>query len=234
MKNESKQGVSVDAPAIGMVGDQDELKATLKERQKALINLAANGDSVERGRALLDVAESHLGLTEHEHAWRLAKEGFDLFMAAESWQDAVEACDVLYQAQQPASIAALAHGVWLAVTYPVDPQVSYTLLEHIVDETPNDSDGAAVAAMTAHYLSDLRSSDEEHDSNIFLTRNLVARVAERHSGIQNQLGMDVWVEKLQLKEPQDFLPKLAQILDVIVEGQWWFDRDALRARLPVH
>jgi len=234
MSNENEQGVSVDAPAIGMVGDQEELKTELKERKKRLINLGSAADPVERGRALLDVAESHLGLTEHEQAWRLAKEAFDLFLRAESWQDAVEACDVLYQAQQPASIAALAHGVWLAVTYPVDPQVSYTMLEHIVDETPNDSDGAAVAAMTAHYLSDLRSKDAEHDSNIFLTRNLVARVAERHSGVQNQLGMDVWVEKLQLKEPQDFLPKLAQILDVIVEGQWWFDRDALREKLPVH
>jgi len=30
-----------------------------------------------------------------------------------------------------------------------------------------------------------------------------------------------------------FLPRLGMVIDVIVQDNWWIDRDALRARLPV-
>jgi len=39
-------------------------------------------------------------------------------MQQESWQDAVEACDVLYQAEQADSIAVLGMGIWLGAKVP--------------------------------------------------------------------------------------------------------------------
>ncbi len=36
------------------------------------------------------------------------------------------------------------------------------------------------------------------------------------------------------KAPAQFLPKLSQVIDAIVAGDWWFDRDELRAKLPVN
>ena len=41
------------------------------------------------------------------------------------------------------------------------------------------------------------------------------------------------MEKLRLHDPADFLPKLALVLGAIVPAdEWWFDRDALREKLP--
>jgi hypothetical protein len=194
-----------------------------------------DGDPVERARALLDMAGPLLGLSQGADAWMHAREAFSVFVDYEHWQEAVEAADILYQCEQPDSIVALGHGIWLAVTYPVKPQSTVALLDHVIDETPDDSDGAAVAAMAAHYIADLRAADEQEKKNLhFLTTQMIARVAKRHRGIEDQETLEVWVEMLQLNEVPELLKRLGTIVDVLVGDKWWFDRDQLRAKLPVH
>jgi hypothetical protein len=40
------------------------------------------------------------------------------------------------------------------------------------------------------------------------------------------------VEKLELNEPEKFLPRLRNVIDVLVQENWWVDRDAIWASLP--
>jgi hypothetical protein len=131
-------------------------------------------------------------------------------------------------------LAALGQGVWLAVTYPIEVDTTVAMLNHIVDETPADSDGAAVAAVSAHYIADIRAPEEKHESITFLTRHLLTKVAQRHSNVQNQEQLDAWMLRLELKDPDVFLPRLSQIINVMVADQWWFDREELRSKLPEH
>ena len=173
-------------------------------------------------------------LDQKEQAWNEARATFTVFIDLEQWQHAVEACNVMYQTEQPASIVALGHGVWLAVTYPISADTSVAMLNHIVDETPADSDGAAVAAMVGYYIADIRSNDKEHDSMTFLAKTILGNVAKRHSNVQTQKEMDAWLFKLELNEPEVFLPRLSLVVNSIVEENWWFDRDELRSRLPVN
>ena len=44
--------------------------------------------------------------------------------------------------------------------------------------------------------------------------------------------MNLWLDKLELRDPQVFLPRMAMVVDAIVGDKWWFDRDVLRSRLP--
>lgn len=207
------------------------LMQQLAEKLQAL-DAAAESDPLPLARLQLDIAELLNALERRKEAWELARAAFFICMQQESWADAVEACDVLYQAQQPDSIAALGMGIWLSVTFPVDPELTVALLIHVVDETPNDSDGAAVAAITARYVIDLRADDNQHESLSFLVNNLIAMVAQRHSNVLDQKGLDRWMNHLQLRDPQVFLPRLAAVVDAIVGDKWWFDRNALRDRLP--
>jgi hypothetical protein len=109
------------------------------------------------------------------------------------------------------------------------------MLQHIVDETPDTSDGAAVAAMAAHYIAGLRTEGEERDSLTFFTNQLVASVAKRHRGIENDPDMiKMWIEILELNDVKELLSRLSLMLDTITGDNWWVDRDALRARLPVN
>lgn len=198
-----------------------------------LENLPESATEIDKARVNLDVAQARTGLGETAAAWELAKEAFDLFVAQKSWQDAVEACEVLYQTGEPAAAVALAHGAWIGITYPVEPKTTLTILNYIVDETPANSDGAAVAAATAHYIVSVRASDEEFDDLSFLSRNLIAKVAERHSQVSTQEALDIWLQKLELTDPATFLPRMGKVLDIIVIDQWWVDREALRAELPI-
>jgi len=171
-------------------------------------------------------------LERKEEAWNLARTAFDTSLKNESWQDAVEACNVLYQTEQAASIPALGMGVWLAVTFPVAPELTYAMLDHVVTETPAHSDGAALAAVATRYVIDLRAGDEKHGDWSLLANNLIARVAARHSNVQDQQALDAWMDKLGLRDPQVFLPRLSQVVNAIVGDAWWFDRDELRDKLP--
>jgi hypothetical protein len=89
-----------------------------------------------------------------------------------------------------------------------------------------------VAAITARYVVDLRADDAQHESQSFLVNNLIAMVAQRHSNVQDQEGLDRWLNHLQLRDPQIFLPRLAAVVDAIVGDKWWFERDVLRNRIP--
>jgi hypothetical protein len=211
-----------------------ELEQLLKEHHQHLAVLPAGAAPVERIRVELDVAETLLGLNRKQEAWDQARAAFDRCLATELWQEAAEACDILFRTELDGSIAALANGVWLAVTYPIRPQTSVTLLHHIVDETPDKSDGGAVAAVAAHYIADLRTEGKDHDSLTFLTSQVLARVAKRHRGIEGEEMINTWVGVLQLNDTDQLLPRLGKMLEVMADGDWWYDRDALRARLPVN
>lgn len=209
------------------------LESYLQEKQAALAALGENPGAQEKAALQLDIAEAMVGVNRSDEAWTIAREAFNVFLEKELWEDAVKCCDVLYQSGQPASLQALGQGVWLAVTYPIDPQLSINMLGYIIDETPAKADGAAIAAITAHYIADIRTEGKTHDSMTFLTREMIANVAREHSAVEDQEGMNNWMEKLQLLDPAVFLPRLSLVIGAIVPAdQWWFDRDQLREKIP--
>ena len=236
MKNISPdQMVIGDKSGIDLAESRPSLQALLKEQERRLQALPADCDPIEGARIRLDIAETLLALQRCKESWDIARAAFDDFATAEAWQDAIEACDVLFQCDQEHSLVALGNGVWLAVTFPVPAQLTVAMLQHIVDETPDTSDGAAVAAMAAHYIAGLRTEGGERDSLTFFTNQLVAGVAKRHRGIENDPEMiKMWIEILGLNDVEELLSRLALMLDAITGDNWWIDRDALRARLPVN
>jgi len=213
------------------------LKAELDKKQLQLAQLTLQSDPLERAKLQFDIAEIMLdagGNGMPEAAWGLAKESFKIYMDAGDYEAAVNCCDLLYRADMPGSVVALGNGMWLSVTYPIDPEISIVMMHNLIDDTPEKSDGAAVAAVTAHYIADLRLEGEKRDSVMFLTMNMISKVAERHSNVSDQGQMNFWMDKLELNDPKIFLPRLGQVIDALVAGDWWFDRDELRAKLPVN
>lgn len=205
------------------------IKKYLEEKQKELSELPDDADGNEKALLNLDIAEAMVGVGQEVTAWDVARTAFDIFMVKQDWQNAVKCCDVLYQTSQPASLTALGQGVWLAVTYPIDPQLSVNMLSYIIDETSDKADGAAVAAIVAHYIADVRATGKQHESLTFLTKEMVANTAKAHSDVDDQETMSAWMEKLGLHDPDVFLPRLSLVIGAIVKpDQWWFDRDELR------
>jgi len=183
-------------------------------------------------KATMELGYTLLDLDQQSEAWSLVRPALDQAISKQLWTQAVEACDILFQTDQTDAIKALAQGIWLGVTFPIDVELSIAMLQHLVDETPDNSDGAAVAAATASYLVDMRCSDDEKENLGFFTTQLMGQVARRHSQVDEQEVFDFWVEQLELNNPEKFLPRLAQVLDLLVNSDWWFDRDTLRALIP--
>jgi hypothetical protein len=203
----------------------------LRDRQREIER--AGGGQRELADTQLQMARTLVGLGRGKEAWPLGRAALDQFIAMDNYELAADACDVLFQAEQPESIAALGQGIWLAVTCPIDPELTIELLSHVIDETPDDADGAAVAATTALFLADVRARGHHRDDLIFFATQLLGTVARRHSGVETPEQLDLWMERLELKEPEKFLVRLRNVVDVLVQDDWWFDRDALQDRLPL-
>lgn len=202
----------------------------LKDQIKELPEGAA---PEERARLQLEIARTIVGIGDDKaDAWTLGQEAFGVFLKLKDWEKVIEACDVMFLSEHEDALIALGHGVWLAVTFPVDPELSVSMLQHIIDETPDDSDGAAVAAATAAYIADLRGEGKERDNLVFFTNQMLGTVARRHSDIESQEQFDFWVGKMELNQPEKFLVRLRNVVDVLVQENWWFDRDKIRDELP--
>jgi len=215
------------------LGQQAELEGRLAELQAQLASLPESAPAGERAEIDLEMARALQILERGDEAWPLAMTAFGIYSDMGDWEKAADAADVAYQCDQPDSLIALGHGIWIGVTFPIDPEISVYLLSHVVDDTPNDSDGAAVAAATACFLADVRAEEgPEKERLSFFAHQLLGKVARRHSDVETQEQFDFWVEKLELNDPDKFLVRLRNVVDVLVQDQWWIDREAIQAQLP--
>ncbi len=211
------------------------LENRVEDLKQQLIELPAGHAPVDRADILLEIGRVLIRLEKIQDVWDAGREAFDIYAAAESWEGAVQACDIMFIADQPESLAALGQGIWLAVTYPVDPELTVAMLQHVIDDTPPDSQGAAVAAATAHYIAGLRAPEgKERENLLFYTNQMLATVARRQGDVHNQTDFEEWSKKLELHDPTLFLPRLRNVIDVLVQDAWWIDREALQQKLPVN
>lgn len=215
------------------LGQQAELESHLADLEQQIGSLPESASTDSIATIKLEIARTLQLLERGEEAWNFAFTAFGHFQELANWEGAAEACEIMYLANQEDSLIALGQGVWLGVTFPIDPEISIMLLSHIVDDTPDDSDGAAVAAATACYIADIRTSDDtDGERQKFFSQQLLGQVARRHSNIEDQDSFDQWIDKLELNEPDKFLIRLRNVVDVLVQDQWWFDRDNLQNQIP--
>ena len=177
----------------------------------------------------LELSQTLLDLGESEAAFATAREVLGAGIPAEYYEVAASACQVMYLSGQPESAPALGHGLWLALACPMDPELTWQMFRHLVEETPAHSDGAAVAAMLAYFLMEKRAVGAKRDRLIFLARQQVAEVAERHRGITDEEAIGIWIHMYDLDDVDVLLERMVRILDAITPA-WWFDREAVRAQ----
>ncbi len=215
------------------LGQQAQLEGELVELREQLARLPENASAMQRAGLQLEIGRALQILERGDEAWPIAYTALGILLQEQEWEAAADACNILYECDQDDSLIALGHGIWLGVTFPIDPEVSVNLLSHVVDDTPDDSDGAAVAAATACFLADVRADEGPEKERLgFFAQQLLGKVARRHSEVETQDQFDLWVEKLELNDPDKFLVRLRNVVDVLVQDQWWFDRDALQAQIP--
>jgi hypothetical protein len=208
-------------------------EARIAELQEKIATLPAGYDPLEKAEMQVAIGALYNELDAGMDAYNIAREAFDTAIEADAWEVAAQACNVMFNAEQPESLAALGQGIWLAVTFPeVDPELTVALLQNVIDETPDDSDGAALAGATAKFIVDLRCQGKQHDDLSFFVNQMLGNVARRHSNVENQEQFKFWVERMELDNPDVFLPRMRSVINVLVGPDWWIDTDEIQARIP--
>lgn len=222
-------GAETGSEAQASVQALHERLVAIQERIK---EVSVETKSVQLIKLLLDESTLLIELKRMSDAWGSARKAFDLSITEKMWEHAARACDLLFRTGLKNSLPALGQGIWLAVTFPVDPELTVSLLNHVIEETPDHSDGAAVAAITAVYVAGLRAEGSQYDDLSVNTRQMLTTVGRRHGGIENQIDLERWLDHLELNEPKQFLGRLRSIVDFLIQDEWWFDWKAVQAEIP--
>lgn len=181
---------------------------------------------------LISLSKVCAELDEGAEAWEAAREAFDMCVMQENWPGATRAAEALFLSNEPQALKGLAHAIWLAVTFPIEVKASHDVLERLINEAAHD-DIAAVAAATVYYLAVLRAGDDEPGKEAHNNAaRIMSNVAWSHGGVKDQEAFDIWFRIHNLDDPDTFLPLLSESLEKMTDGDWWYDRDALRARIP--
>ncbi|MBL7003052.1 MAG: hypothetical protein ISR69_03365 [Gammaproteobacteria bacterium] len=221
-------------PVLEVTAQEVTLEQELEEHLSHYKELKSDSPAIEKAKLEIDIAECKLGLDLKKEAHEWVHKALPVMLKEKNWESVIDACDIIYNCEEKDGIIALGNAIWLAITFPVDPNITVNLLHHIIEETPDDSDGAAVAAMMAHFIAESRAQAQEKENLTFLTTQIVAKVAERHRGIKDQETLNTWIQMYELDDMPKLLEKLGIILDAITANQWWYDRDMIREELPVN
>ena len=216
----SGNGQQSPAPAAAMQG-----QSVLQSRRLALERtLRGAAVPAERQREVrLELCRILLDLQEGPESFAQSRQLLDQSIAQKDPETAAAACLAMYESGQRDSIAALGHGLWLAVACPISLEQMMRLVRCFVAETPADSDGAGVVAMLGYFLAEKRTSDADRRPLLIQARQLVAEVAKRQRGITDGEAIGTWVGIYELDNVDLLLERLRKILDAIVP-EWWFDR----------
>ncbi len=215
--------------AEDLYANEEQLSAKLEFYEKRLAEQNEATPVEERVNTLLEIARIQVERYQGADAWDKAMQAFDLAKDNELWEHAVEACDAMFLSEGPDSLKALGHAIWLGVTFPVNPELTVAVLQHLVDESPKGADTKAYAAAVAHYITSVRRGADD-DLTVFALQ-MVAAVADEHSHVTDQSSFDLWRRTLQLDKPEVFLPKFSGAIDQLVGENWWIDRDKIRASI---
>lgn len=210
--------------------------ALLESRLEALrdrIRELSPEEATRKAELQIDIATILVDLDRGKEAWELARAALDPLLEEKNWEQSALACLAMFHSDQADALPALGQAIWLSVTFPMDPELTVAILQNVIDETPDDSDGAAIAAVTAHFIVDMRADGKQKDDLLFFTNNLIGTVARRHSDVSSQEKFDAWFARMELDDPDKFLIRLRNIVDVMVQDEWWFNRENLQQELPV-
>lgn len=209
--------------------NEERLQTRLKYFETQLTNLSKNVLVEERVKNLLEIGRIQVERYKGADAWDKAFTAFHLAQEDGLWELAVEACDVMFLSEAPDALVALGHALWLGVTFPINPEITVAMLQHLVEESPEEADTRAVAASVANYITSIRCGKE--DELTFFTAQMLASVADKHSHVTDQTTFDLWRKTLKLDDPDVLLKKLSGAIDQLVNEKWWIDRDKIKAKL---
>lgn len=216
--------------AEDVYANEDQLKAKLEYFEAELKKLNDTQKNEEKIKIHLEIGRIQVELYKGAEAWKHGFTAFEISQELQKWELAVEACDVMFLSEGPESLKALGHAIWLGVTFPIDPEITVAMLQHLIEESPEEADTRAIAAAAAHYITSVRCGPD--DDLTFFTEQMLTSVADKHSHITDQSTFDVWRKTLKLDDPDSSFPKLSGAIDQLVGDNWWIDRDKIRNSIP--
>ncbi|MBF0154731.1 MAG: hypothetical protein HQL64_13405 [Magnetococcales bacterium] len=132
----------------------------------------------------------------------------------------------------PHTHKAVAQRAWVALKSGVPAIAVVTALREVVMTIGPQHELAAPMGALAYFMARHRKGDEtEREFAVVQSQQLLHLICAAQKVQEGDQAFRDWVSVNRLEEPDYYLPRVIDGLDVMVMGDWWFDRHALQEEL---
>ncbi len=126
---------------------------------------------------------------------------------------------------------AFAQQVWVALKADISTaEVVETLKEWVIMLGPSHELSGAIAVL-AYQIAGKRSEHTPDNGFSMVQAQQLLNLVCQAAGVEREEGFNQWVAANSLDDPDAYLPRIMEGLEMMVLGDWWFDRDALQLDL---
>ncbi|MEO5364969.1 MAG: hypothetical protein H7831_01140 [Magnetococcus sp. WYHC-3] len=169
---------------------------------------------------------------KREEDWELNVNALRRFSSAGDWKESLNILKYLSTKEwHPHVNKAMAQRLWLVLKgdFPVSEVV--VAFYHLMIRFGSGHDMAGTIAASANLMAHHRTPEDPDRELAQMQAYRMLRDVADTRGIQGQQAFEDWQRNNGLDDPDVYLPRLLTMLDQVVDGHWWLDRDLLQADL---
>ncbi|MBF0284751.1 MAG: hypothetical protein HQL51_09860 [Magnetococcales bacterium] len=169
-----------------------------------------------------------------EEDWELNREELKRHNQAHKWGEVLR---VLYYLSNkdghPDVHKALAQAAWMALKWDAPtPEATVILYNLLVTIGPRHRAAGALSSL-ANLLVKLRGPRHADPELAHAQALQMLRFTSNAQGVEpdNQEAFLQWVADHQLNDPEVIIPPVFELIDALVQGDWWIDREAVQQEM---
>ena len=167
-----------------------------------------------------------------EENWNVALNSLKQYSKARKWDDCMEVLTFLAnQDNNPEMMKARAHASWLALKTQAPVAQATQVLYKLLMTLGSHHELAGPLASTANLLFHHRTPDhpdrplaESHVQQMLLFASNLEMSASSEE-------VQAWVRENRLDEPETFVPKVMESLEMMIGNEWWIDKEVIQQEL---
>lgn len=167
-----------------------------------------------------------------EEDWHINRQSLAQANQSRDWDEVLRLLVYLGNKDgHPLAYHAMAQAAWLALkTNASIPNVVLTLYNLLVSVGPRHEAAGAIASL-ANLMCDLRTPDHAEAELARIQAQQMLRYVGDGQRLESQEEFSAWVRDQKLDEPDHFIPQVMSLIDHLVAGEWWIDRQGLQQEM---
>jgi tetratricopeptide (TPR) repeat protein len=211
----------------GVIAQQGDIPRALNLWQQSLQLERGIGDVQGEAATLASMAYYAGETGEKARQLQLNLQAAQGFGQVQAYIDLAIVLSNLGVSAESNNIVYLAQTVWLSLKIHTPLEDTIQRMVYLYQQVSQGDELQALLATTAQFFCQIHGEGHPQLEELQQLSSKMLIAAAGAQGIETQEAFDAWIIQQQLNNPEFFLPRLSQCLEVIVGDGWLFEREGL-------